>query len=111
MRGRDSAKDGSLQAIINEFRLCGRVLIHLLSDIDQDTRKSIIYNFDYNLIYPAIWPRSETKDPQYDLIGRNIFSLVPHYAAAIPFKICITVPSALELLDTIEQFSCLGHQK
>ena len=93
---------GFVRDILNEFRQMKFVLAHALSDISSSSSKAIYHTCDYDLIYPWLWPGADTKSPQYDLTGRNIFALFPRYHQHVDFRICFTVPSILEFLDTIE---------
>lgn len=89
--------------LLNEFRLVANVISHVLSDLEIAGSKQVVYNFDYNLLYPWLWRHVvDPKDSHYDLIGRNIFALYPTYSSDTAFVACFTVPSILELLDTLE---------
>jgi len=85
-----------------EFELSKNVLIHLLADLKQSDDKTVLYNIDYNLLYPFLWPGQKSNDFWYDTVGRNLFSLHAEYFADSNFKLLFSIPSLLELLDSIE---------
>lgn len=88
--------------LLGYFRELKNIIAHALTDFTETTTKKIFYNVDYDLIYPWLWPGAPTKSYQYDLVGRNIFSIFTKMNEKVEFKVCFTVPSILEFLDTIE---------
>ncbi|WP_428673062.1 hypothetical protein [Reyranella sp.] len=78
------------------------IVVQSLADVESSNSTKLFYNSDYDLIYPWLWPGAHSTSPQYDRAGRNIFSLLMHCHKSVNFKICFTVPSILEFLDTVE---------
>ena len=74
---------------------------HLLADMDAFNEQKVIYNFDFSLLYPYLFPSAESKHPQYESVGRNIFALLTAYHNNCGFRPVFSLPSLLELLDVL----------
>ena len=76
-----------------------------MSDIDHYHTSRVVYTFDFNLLFPFLFPGSPSKHKTYDRIGKNTFSLLARHHTSVGFRPSLTVPSLLELLDV------LAHRK
>lgn len=100
-----SLKVGAVDVIIQirqEVGLVLRVCEHLYTDLEASVERQLIYNFDYNLVYPYLWPDAKKSDRFHDNVGANFFSIYPLYSNMIGFDVVFTTPSLLELLDSID---------
>lgn len=61
----------------------------------------LIFNADFNMIFPIIWQQSPNNVPEYKDYGKNLINLMSSFPNEKKgFSLYFTLPSFLELLDS-----------
>jgi len=94
--------DISINEIIRDVNTYIYAAQKICDDLAFSNGNDLIYNIDFSLLYPYLWPDAPASIPPYKSFGKRVFDTLINTPKAKPnFTLVFTGPSFCELLDQI----------